>query len=142
MFFFSTVLNIDNYVGNSKNRGSSSKNNMTNTSEEAQFDVIARRLDTINFRNEIEKTREYSERIQHLYQGSFNPFVFTTSCFWGQMFLCKTQRTDPRKKHQQRNYVVAWMTFRFSFSLFKSVIIYVMGTKHYPKSYQYFEYGQ
>ncbi|XP_050720613.1 uncharacterized protein LOC127000680 [Eriocheir sinensis] len=90
-------------------------------------------LQAANHRNEQEKTRAYGERIQHVDQGSFTPLVFTTSGGMGpraQCFYARLAELISEKKHQPRSHVVAWMRCRLSFSLLRSAILCLRGTRH------------
>ncbi|XP_050707996.1 uncharacterized protein LOC126993177 [Eriocheir sinensis] len=130
-----------------------------NTSQEARVDVSARGfwvrgqrafmdirifdpiaachrelpLQAAHHRNEQEKTRAYGERIQHVDQGSFTPLVFTTSGGMGptaQCFYARLAELISEKKQQPRSHVVAWMRCRLSFSLLRSAILCLRGTRH------------
>ncbi|XP_063852117.1 uncharacterized protein LOC135095285 [Scylla paramamosain] len=84
-------------------------------------------------KNEQEKIRAYGERIQHVDQGSFTPLVFTTSGGMGskaQCFYSRLADLMAEKKHQPRSHVVAWMRCRLSFSLLRSALLCLRGTRH------------
>ena len=90
-------------------------------------------LDAAHKRNESEKIRAYGERIQHVDQGTFTPLVFTTSGGMGPKAKCFYSRLADimaEKKHQPRNYVVAWMRCRLSFSLLRSALLCLRGTRY------------
>ena len=90
-------------------------------------------LEIAHHRNEQEKTRAYGERIQHVDQGSFTPLVFTTSGGMGPRARCFYSRLAELisdKKHQPKSHVVAWMRCRLSFSLLRSAILCLRGTRH------------
>ncbi|KAG0724825.1 hypothetical protein GWK47_039809 [Chionoecetes opilio] len=90
-------------------------------------------LETAHQRNEQEKIRAYGERIQHVDQGSFTPLVFTTSGGMGPKAKCFYSRLADvmaEKKHQPRSHVVAWMRCRLSFSLLRSALLCLRGTKY------------
>ncbi|KAG0715944.1 hypothetical protein GWK47_010782 [Chionoecetes opilio] len=90
-------------------------------------------LEAAHKRNEQEKIRAYGERIQHVDQGSFTPLVFTTSGGMGPKAKCFYSRlTDvmAEKKHQPRSHVVAWMRCRLSFSLLRSALLCLRGTRY------------
>ena len=90
-------------------------------------------LEAAHQRNEQEKIRAYGERIQHVDQGSFTPLVFTTSggmspkakCFYSRLAELMAE-----KKHQPRSQVVAWMRCRLSFSLLRSALLCLRGTRY------------
>ena len=90
-------------------------------------------LDAAHKRNEQEKIRAYGERIQHVDQGSFTPLVFTTSGGMGPKAKCFYSRLADimaEKKHQPRNQIVAWMRCRLSFSLLRSALLCLRGTRY------------
>ena len=90
-------------------------------------------LEAAHRRNEQEKMRAYEERILHVDHGSFTPLVFTTSGGMGYMAKCFYSRLADlmaEKKHQPRSHVVAWMRCRLSFSLLRSALLCLRGTRH------------
>ncbi|KAG0718112.1 hypothetical protein GWK47_053125 [Chionoecetes opilio] len=90
-------------------------------------------LEAAHQRNEQEKIRAYGERIQHVDQGSFTPLVFTTSGGMGPHAKCFYSRLADvmaEKKHQPRSHVVAWMRCRLSFSLLRSALLCLRGTRY------------
>ena len=90
-------------------------------------------LEAAHRRNEQEKMRAYAERIQQVDHGSFTPLVFTTSGGMGSEAMCFYSRLADlmaQKKHQPRSHVVAWMRCRLSFSLLKSSLLCLRGTRH------------
>ena len=90
-------------------------------------------LEAAHQRNEREKIRAYGERIQHVDQGSFTPLVFTTSsgnCPKAKRFYSKLAESLAAKKHQPRSHVVAWMRCRLSFSLLRSALLCLRGTRY------------
>lgn len=101
------------------------------------FDPMARchrdlPLDAAHRRNEQEKLRAYEERIQNVDQGSFTPLVFTTSGGMGpraQVFYARLAETLSEVKQQPRSSVVAWMRCRLSFSLLRSALVCLRGTR-------------
>ena len=89
-------------------------------------------LEAAHRRNEQEKTRAYGERIQHVDHGTFTPLVFTTSGGMGSKAKCFYSRLADlmaEKKHQPRSHVVAWMRCRLSFSLLRSSLLCLRGTR-------------
>lgn len=90
-------------------------------------------LEAAHQRNEQEKIRAYGERIQHVDQGSFTPLVFTTSGGMGPKARCFYSRLADRmaeKKQQPRSHIVAWMRCRLSFSLLRSALLCLRGTRY------------
>ena len=90
-------------------------------------------LDRAHRRNEQEKIRAYEERILHVDQGSFTPLVFTTSGGMGpgtKRFYSRLAELMAEKKHQPRTHVVTWMRCRLSFSLLRSALLCLRGTRY------------
>ena len=129
-----------------------------NTSQEARVDISARgfwtrgqqaftdirifdpmaachyqlTLDAAHKRNEDEKIRAYGERIQHVDQGSFTPLVFTTSGGMApraKRFYARLAEILAEKKQQPKSCIVAWMRCRLSFSLLRSALLCLRGTR-------------
>ena len=89
-------------------------------------------LEAAHKRNESEKIRAYGERIQQVDQGSFTPLVFTTSGGMGpkaKPFYARLAELLADKKQQPKSYIVAWMRCRLSFSLLRSALICLRGTR-------------
>ena len=90
-------------------------------------------LDAAHRRNEQEKIRAYEDRIINVDQGSFTPLVFTTSGGMGpraKCFYSKLAETLAEKKSQPRSHVIAWMRCRLSFSLLRSALLCLRGSRH------------
>ena len=90
-------------------------------------------LEAAHKRNEQEKERSYSERIRNVDHGSFTPLVFTTSGGMGpkaKCFYSRLANVMAEKKHQPRNHIVAWMRCRLSFSLLRSALLCLRGTRY------------
>lgn len=89
-------------------------------------------LDAAHKKNEQEKNRAYAERIIQVEQGSFTPLVFTTSggmsprakCFYSRL-----AEVIAEKKQQPRSQVMAWIRCRLSFSLLRSALLCLRGTR-------------
>ena len=65
-------------------------------------------------------------------QGSFTPLVFTTSGGMGpraKRFYARLAETLAEKKQQPKSYIVAWMRCRLSFSLLRSALLCLRGTR-------------
>ena len=89
-------------------------------------------LEAAHQRNEQDKDRAYQERIQHVDQGSFTPLVFTSSGGMGRRARCfysSLAEIISQKKQQPRSHVVAWMRCRLSFSLLRSALLCLRGTR-------------
>ncbi|KAG0723960.1 hypothetical protein GWK47_041639 [Chionoecetes opilio] len=65
--------------------------------------------------------------------GTFHTLVFTTSGVDGPKAKCFYSRLADvmaEKKHQPRSHVVAWMRCRLSFSLLRSALLCLRGTRY------------
>ncbi|KAG0709997.1 hypothetical protein GWK47_023708 [Chionoecetes opilio] len=90
-------------------------------------------LEAAHQKNEQDKIRSYGDSIRNVDHGSFTPLVFTTSggigpkakCFYSRLADVMTE-----KKHQPRSHVVAWMRCRLSFSLLRSALLCLRGTRY------------
>ncbi|XP_076051403.1 uncharacterized protein LOC143031456 [Oratosquilla oratoria] len=132
----------------------------SNTSDEARVDVSARvfwtrgqlaffdirifdpmapcysnlTIEASHSRNEYEKIRMYEERIQNVDQGSFTPITFTTSGGMGpraKAFYARLAEVMAEKK-QPKSSTVSWMRCRLSFSLQRSALLCLRGTRSPP----------
>lgn len=95
-------------------------------------------LKSAHTKHENQKMREYGERIREVEQGTFTPLVFTTS---GGMapraitfYSCLAQQLAERRK-QQKSCVVAWIRCRLAFSLLRSALLCLRGTRTKPTTY-------
>ena len=89
-------------------------------------------------RNEQEKLRAYEERIINVDHGSFTPLVFTTSGGLGpraKAFYARLAEVMAEKKQQPRSSVTAWMRCRLSFSLLRSALLCLRGTRSLPPKF-------
>ena len=89
-------------------------------------------LEAAHRRNELEKIRAYGERIQNIDRGSFTPLVFTTAGGMGPMarrFYGRLAETLADKKQQPKSFITAWLRCRLSFSLLRSAILCLRGTR-------------
>ncbi|KAG0712407.1 hypothetical protein GWK47_018535 [Chionoecetes opilio] len=90
-------------------------------------------LEAAHQKNEQKKIRSYGDRIRNVDHGSFTPLVFTTSGGMGPKAKCFYSRLADvmaEKKHQPRSHVVAWMRCRLSFSLLRSALLCLRGTRY------------
>ena len=89
-------------------------------------------LKEIHTKNEKDKMREYSERVINIEQGSFTPLVFTTSGGMGpqaKIFYARIAELMAEKKQEPQSYFTAWMRCRLSFSLLRSALLCLRGTR-------------
>ncbi|KAG0727278.1 hypothetical protein GWK47_035009 [Chionoecetes opilio] len=91
-------------------------------------------LERAHQKNEREKKiRSYGDRIRNVDHGTFTPWFFTTSGEMGPKAKCFYSRLADvmaEKKHQTRSHVVAWMRCRLSFSLLRSALLCLRGTRY------------
>ena len=89
-------------------------------------------------RNEQDKKREYDERIREVEQGTFTPLVFTSAGGMAPQattFYAHLAQQLSEKKQQPKSCVVGWMRCRLSFSLLRSAILCLRGTRSKPPTY-------
>ena len=89
-------------------------------------------LEAAHVRNEREKIRMYEERILNVDRGSFSPLTFTTSGGMGprsKTFYARLAEVMAEKKQQPKSCIVAWMRCRLSFSLLRSALLCLRGTR-------------
>ena len=89
-------------------------------------------------RNERDKKREYDERIREVEQGTFTPLVFTSAGGMAPQattFYAHLAQQLSEKKQQPKSCVVGWMRCRLSFSLLRSAILCLRGTRSKPPTY-------
>ena len=113
------------------------------TGQRAFFDIrvfnpIARRYNDLSIKrshetNEREKKRQYNERVQRVEHGSFSPLVF--NAFGGMARECSMTfkrlidlLADKRKLNTSM--VSVWVKRKINFSLMKSLVICIRGTRH------------
>ena len=90
-------------------------------------------LEAAHKKNEQEKMRAYGVRVQQVDQGSFTPLVFISSGGMGpkaKCFYSKLAEAISERKQQPRSHVVAWMRCRLSFSLLRSALLCLRGTRY------------
>jgi len=89
-------------------------------------------------RHENDKIREYGERVEEVEQGTSTPIVFTTTGGMApraKAFYAILAQQLADKKQQSRSCVTAWMRCRLSFSLLRSSLLCLRGTRSKPPSY-------
>ena len=88
--------------------------------------------------NELEKKRIYDERVREIEHGSFSPLVFSTSGGMGTTATVVFKRIASmiaRKQDKPYSKVTHWIRCRLSFSLLRSAIICIRGSRstyHHP----------
>ena len=94
-------------------------------------------LKVAHARHERQKSREYEERIIEVEQGSFTPLVFTTSGGMAPralIFYSALAQQLAEKRKESKSCVVAWMRCRLSFSLLRSALLCLRGTRRKPQA--------
>ena len=89
-------------------------------------------LQSAHRKNENDKMRKYGERIRQVEQGRFTPLVFTTSGGMGPSataFFARVADIMSEKKHEPRSHFVAWLRVRLSFSLLRSSLLCLRGSR-------------
>ena len=111
-------------------------------SEKAFFDVrvfnpfastnLKHQLGSCYHLHEMEKRRQYDERVREVEQGSFAPLVFTTSGGMGKqatVFYKRLASLLALKKDQPYSHMIGWIRCRLGFSLLRSSITCLRGTR-------------
>jgi len=83
-------------------------------------------------RNENEKKRTYEERIRNVEHGTFTPLVFSVVGEMGPIattFYKRLTSLLADKIHQSYNQTVRWIRCTLSFSLLRSLIMYLRGAR-------------
>ena len=93
-------------------------------------------LQSVHEKNENEKMRNYGERIRQVEHGSFTPLVFTV--FGGmsrqtKIFFDRVADLMAEKKREPKGYFTAWFRTRISFSLVRSALLCLRGTRSLKK---------
>ena len=89
-------------------------------------------LEAAHRRQEGDKRRAYEERVINVEHATFTPLVFTITGGMGQAAQkCYARLADMLAdvRGQPRSLVVAWMRCRLSFSLLRSAILCLRGTR-------------
>ena len=89
-------------------------------------------------KNENEKKREYDERIREVEHGTFTPLVFTSSGGMAPLaikFYSTLAQQLAEKRQQPSSCITAWLRCRLSFSLLRSAILCLRGTRTKPPAY-------
>ena len=82
--------------------------------------------------NEIEKKRQYNERILKVEHGSFTPLVFSAMGGMGresQMFFKRLSESLSDSRGQQLSVTVTWIRRKVIFALLKSVVLCLRGSR-------------
>lgn len=101
------------------------------------FDSNAQRygctdLDKCYKQNETEKKNKYNERVLQIEHGTFTPLVFSVTGGMGKeahLFVKRLAEMLAEKKNIKYSHAVSWLKTKTSFSLLKSVILCIRGTR-------------
>lgn len=91
-----------------------------------------------HLRHENEKRRNYNERVLQIEMGSFTPLVFSTS---GGMapecskFYSRLAELISEKRNSPKSTVTAWMRCKLSYSLLRSAILCLRGSRTLRSNY-------
>ena len=91
-------------------------------------------------KHEQEKKREYEERVREIEHGSFSPLVFTIAGGMGSIATTAYKRiaslmADIREVPYSTT--LFWLRCKLSFSLLRSAIMCLRGTRSFPSHSQY-----
>ena len=82
--------------------------------------------------HELQKKREYGERVREVEQASFTPLVFsTTGGMGGEALTFYRRLADMLSRHSSTSYsgTLAWIRCTLSFSLLRSATMCIRGTR-------------
>ena len=94
-------------------------------------------LQYVHEKNENEKMRNYGDRIRKVEHGSFTPLVFTTSggmSHQTKIFFNRVAELMAEKKREPKGFFTAWFRTRLSFSLVRSALLCLRGTRSSKKN--------
>ena len=83
-------------------------------------------------RHELEKKREYGDRIRSVDCGSFTPLVFSTFGGLGKeatIFYNRLADLLSQKHNTSYNQTLSWMRCALSFSLLRSAVLAIRGSR-------------
>ena len=89
-------------------------------------------LKSLHRQHESEKRRTYNQRILQVEMGSFSPLVFTSSGGQAQecsLFYSRLAGMIAEKRNQHKSVVKAWLRCRLGFSLLRSALICLRGSR-------------
>ena len=84
-------------------------------------------------KNELEKKRHYNERVREIEHGTFTPLVFSVYGGMGQeckVFYKRLCSLLSEKRGENYSIVSSWVRTRTSFSLLRSALMAIRGTRH------------
>ena len=93
---------------------------------------LTKPLSDIHKQHEQEKRRVYNQRILEVEQGTFTPLVFTIQGGMSQecqKFYSRLATLLSEKRNETKSTTTAWMRTRISFSLLRSALLCVRGSR-------------
>ena len=116
----------NNYVGMGEKKSTSFSKHCGEVSQRS------RRSKSVQTRSEREKRRTYDQRIREVEHGSFAPLVFSATGGMGPSTTIVYKRLATLlayKRGQSYSMVIKWLRCRLSFSLLRSSIAAIRGTR-------------
>ena len=87
-------------------------------------------------KNELEKKRQYNERVLQVEHGSFSPLVFNMNGGMGNechAFYSRLADLLGLKRHLSKSLVSSWLKTKINFALLRSMILCVRGSRTVKK---------
>ena len=93
---------------------------------------LTQNLKALHRQHENDKRRTYNQRVLQVEMGSFSPLVFTSS--GGQakecsLFYSRLAGMIAEKRNQPKSVITAWLRCRLGFSLLRSALLCIRGTR-------------
>ena len=80
-------------------------------------------------KHELDKKREYEERVREIEHGSFSPLVFSTAGGMGPTMYKRIASLIADKRQEPYSTTLFWLRCKLSFSLLRSAIMCLRGTR-------------
>ena len=96
------------------------------------------KIETLYRRHENLKKREYGDRIREVENGSFTPLVFATPGGWSRettIFYKRLAEFMSISRNAKYRETISWMRRKLSFSLVKSAIMCIRGSRSIKANY-------
>ena len=97
-----------------------------------KFQIKYTRFASLFHRHELEKKREYGDRIRNVDCESFTPLVFSTFGGLGKeatIFYNRLADLLSQKHNTSYNQTLSWMRCALSFSLLRSAVLAIRGSR-------------
>ena len=89
-------------------------------------------------KHELDKKREYEERVREIEHGSFSPLVFSTAGAMGPIASVQENSiTNCWKRQEPYSTTLFWLQCKLSFSLLRSAIMCLRGTRSFHSHSQH-----